>query len=62
MNKFTDNIQNKTKEKLNICIETASDITKGKDLISQFFDCYKDLLKDYSDMQIKISNEFNNII
>jgi hypothetical protein len=62
MYKYVEYLQNEKKDKLKICLDKAHEINKGKDLISQFFDCYEDLIKDYTEMQIKIGSEFSNII
>lgn len=62
MYKYAEHVQNEKKENLKICLEKAHEIVQGKDLMSQFFECYEILVKDYTEMQEKINIEFSNII
>ena len=62
MYKYAEFIQNEKNDKLKLCLSKAHEINQGKDLMSQFFDCYDNLIKDYAEMQEKIGIEFSNII
>jgi hypothetical protein len=62
MYKFAEERQNDKKEKLSVCLEKSSDMKGGKDVVAKFLSCYEDLIKDYSELEGIIANEFSNII
>ena len=62
MYKFAQDRQNEKTEKLSTCLDKAHDMKEGTDLVSNFFKCYEELIKDYSDLENIMSNEFSNII
>jgi hypothetical protein len=62
MYRFAEGRQNAKKEKLTSCLDKAHDIKTGKDVVSNFFICYEDLIKDYTDLEEIVAKEFSNII
>jgi hypothetical protein len=63
--KFVEDLQEKTREKLSQCIESAKDFTtenSGDEKVVVFFNCYDNLIADFGIMEKEIKKEFSYFI
>jgi hypothetical protein len=63
--KFTENVQEKSRTKLQTCIENAREFKSenvSDDKVTSFFKCYDNLIEDFNSMEKEIKQEFSYYI